>query len=269
MNRPSIADKPAELAQIARQAARAGANQLMSWRGRFETHLKGPQDYVTDADLASQEAIRNTLLELAPDHQFVGEETPAEDREVDNSRICWVVDPLDGTTNYLHDFPSFAVSVAAVRDGKPLAGVVLDPLRDEEFWAAQGGGAWLGDHSIETSGVEKLADSLLAISLPASVRAESPDLIDFVRIAPRCQAVRRIGSAALNLAYVACGRLDASWAREIHPWDVAAGVLLVTEAGGVATGPTGETLDIWNPACAAASGTRLHAELLNHLSPHA
>lgn len=260
----AAAQAPEMLAGVAKQAALAGGAELMKWRGRFETHEKGPSDYVTDADLASQEAIRSLLSDRFPDHQFVGEESDRPGLP-EPGRLCWVVDPLDGTTNYLHDFPCFAVSVAVVLAGKPLAGAIFDPIREELFWAAKGLGAWRGGTRLATSGVRSLSEALVAISLPASVVTESPDLRDFVRIAPRCQAVRRIGSAALNLAYVACGRLDTYWAREIHAWDVAAGALLVTEAGGVVTDSAGGEFSVWQPPCIASCGADLHADLLSQL----
>ncbi|MEM6799618.1 MAG: inositol monophosphatase family protein [Planctomycetota bacterium] len=261
-------DDVERLALVARKAAETGGEELLRWRGRFETRSKGPSDYVTDADVAAQAAIRAVLATECPDHLFVGEESAdSNPQEIPNDRVCWVVDPLDGTTNYLHDFPSFAVSIAAVLDGDPIAGVILDPLRQEVFSASKGGGAWLNDERLETSGVEKLADALVAISLPASVQADSPDLVDFVRIAPRCQAVRRIGSAALNLAYVACGRLDAYWAREIHPWDIAAGILLMREAGGSVSDAEGSPASVWKPPCVASAGAKLHSALLSQLTP--
>lgn len=257
-----------ELADAVVAAGRAGGAQLMHWRGKFATHTKGPSDYVTDADLASQEAIREYVAKQFPDHQFIGEES-TEMPEIDPDRLCWIVDPLDGTTNYLHDFPSFAVSVAIARGSTLIAGAIFDPLRDEMFSAAAGLGAKLGETPLHSSPTNQLSDALVAISLPASVHTDSPDLQDFVRIAPHCQAVRRIGSAALNLAYVASGRLDAYWAREIHAWDIAAGALLVVEAGGCVTDASGGPLNLWSPPCIASCGEALHRELLERLEPAA
>lgn len=269
MTTPSTdAKNPTQLADAAKRAARAGGAELMRLRGRFQTRSKGDRDFVTDADVASQEAIHQILLSQFPGDAFLGEEGPADGEEVSvrPGQVCWIVDPLDGTTNYLHDFPSFAVSIAAVCDDIPLAGVIYDPARDELFWATRGGGAWLGSERVATSDVEILADGMLAISLPADIDPQSPEISDFARVAPACQAVRRTGSAALNLAYLACGRLDGYWARRINAWDVAAGVLLVEEAGGVVSNPQGEPFDLWRPACVASCGQRLHDELLNLLS---
>ena len=203
--------------------AEVGASKLMEWRGNFEIREKSPRDVVTEADLASQEAIRAVIAERYPDHGFLGEENP-ESAQVDLP-YCWVVDPLDGTTNYVHDFPCFAVSIAVAHQGKVVAGAVLDPCRKECFTAALGRGSQLNGRGIGVSQTTRLSDSLIAVSFPPNLHKNSPDLEAFLNVAPLCQAVRRTGSAALNLSYVACGRLDAHWAHEIHAWDSAAGVL--------------------------------------------
>ena len=222
-----------ELLVTCEQAAAAGAAELMSWRGRFAAREKSARDLMTDADLASQAAVYAVIQGNFPDHGFLGEEDP-DPRQLEKP-YCWVVDPLDGTTNYVHDYPCFAVSVAVAAEGRLMAGVILDPLRQECFRAAAGQGSQLNGEPIATSTTTAVEQSLVAISFPPDLQADSPDLQAFLRVAPRCQALRRTGSAALNLAYVACGRLDAHWAHFIHPWDSAAGVLLVQEAGGVAS----------------------------------
>ncbi len=237
-------------------AARAGGEQLLAWRGRFSTQSKGDRDFVTDADLASQEAIRAVILDEFPDHGFLGEESP-DPAQLDWP-YCWVVDPLDGTTNYIHDFPFFAVSVAVARQGRPVAGAIFDPLRDELFLAAAGGGATLGGEPIGPSDSVELPEALLAMSFPPQMRLETPDVKAFLQAAPLCQAMRRTGSAALNLAYVACGRLDGNWVFEIHPWDSAAGVLLVQEAGGVATSVLGDEYDLSSGDYLATATPELH-----------
>ena len=240
-------------------AVRAGGEQLLAWRGRFSTKAKCDRDYVTDADLASQEAIRAIILEKYPDHGFLGEESP--DHEQLERPICWVVDPLDGTTNYIHDFPCYAVSVAAARRAQPAAGAVYDPLTEELFLATAGGGATLNDDPIRVSEAVEMAESLLAMSFPSRMNLETPDVKAFLQAAPRCQAMRRTGSAALNLAYVACGRLDGNWAFDIHPWDSAAGVLLVQEAGGVASSVLGDGYDLASGNYLAAATSELHKAL--------
>jgi myo-inositol-1(or 4)-monophosphatase len=247
-------------------AARAGAQELLAWRGRFEIREKAPADLVTDADVASQMAIRSVVATKYPDHLFLGEENTTKLDAIEADEYVWLVDPLDGTTNYVHGYPCYAVSVAVARARELLAGVVYDPIKDECFAAELGRGARCNGAEIHVSKTDAVGDALLAVSLPARVKADSPDLADFVRVVQVCQAIRRSGSAALNLAYVACGRLDGFWATHIHPWDVAAGVLLVHEAGGVVTGRDGGEFDLWNPHFTAAAGAALHQDLLNVLN---
>lgn len=241
------------------QAARVGGKQLLAWRGRFSTREKAERDYVTDADLASQEAIHAVILERFPDHGFLGEES-ADFNQLQQP-YCWVVDPLDGTTNYIHDYPFFAVSVAVAQAGRLVAGAILDPLREELFLAAKGKGATLNGEPTASSGATELRESLLAVSFPPKLHVEMPDVKAFLQIAPLCRAVRRTGSAALNLAYVACGRLDAHWAFEINPWDSAAGVLLVQESGGVATSVLGDEFDLSSGDYLVAATAEMHRAL--------
>ena len=247
-------------------AARAGGRELNDWRGRFTTREKGITDLVTDADLASQAAIQRVIAERYPEHGFIGEEV-TEVAYPQGDQLTWVVDPLDGTTNYVHGYPHYAVSVALTRGRDLQVGVVYDPVTDLCFSAAAGEGARCNGEPLRTASVEKLSDALVAVSLPAHVSQISPDLADFVTSAQRCQAVRRSGSAALNLAFVAQGWLDAFWAHQIHPWDVAAGVLLIREAGGLVTGLDGGEFDLWNPHFLSAATPRLHTALRDVLTP--
>jgi len=281
----------AELLDTCEAAARAGGGELAAWRGRYQTREKGIADYVTDADLASQAAIRQVIATRFPDHVFIGEEQPTDvvtgtgpahfaprtphDHPSDvvravpggAERLRWIVDPLDGTTNYIHGFPCYAVSVAVVRGGERVAGVVFDPVYDQCFSAATGQGAWCNGRRLKTSGVARLGDALAVVSLPARVARDSTDLLDFIEATQVCQAVRRTGSAALNLAHVASGAMDAFWASHIHPWDVAAGLLLVQEAGGVVTGRDGREFELWRPDFIAAANQQLHDQLLTVLTP--
>ena len=245
---------------VCEKAARAGGAELMMWRGRFSTREKAPADLVTDADLASQQVIREVIRQAFPDHAFLGEE--AAFAVPNDDQPCWVVDPLDGTTNYVHGYPQYAVSVALVVDRVPQVGVILDPLHDECFLAVQGQGAWLNSQPITVSQANELTAALVGASLPYGLRRDSPDLVALCEVAQSCRGVRRSGSAALNLAYLASGRQDGYWAHQIHPWDVAAGVLLVRESGGTVTGANGQAFDIWNPHFLAAATPDLHASLL-------
>ncbi len=246
-------------------AARAGGQELLVWQGKFQTRKKGVSDLVTDADLASQDAIRRVITKRFPEHAFVGEEgtkpiVPGADQ------LIWIVDPLDGTTNYVHGYPNFAVSVAIARGKDVQAGVIYDPLRDQCFAAAAGKGAWRNGAPMKVSGVTDVAEALVAVSLPAHVHRDSADLLDFIEAAQAAQAVRRSGSAALNLAHVANGSLDAFWATKIHAWDVAAGILMIREAGGIVTGRNGTPFDVWNPHFLAAAGPQLHGKMLKVLT---
>ena len=247
-------------------AARAGASELVAWRGRFQTREKAPADLVTDADLASQAAIRAEIAARFPHHLFLGEEKTSQ-VEVGDDDFVWLVDPLDGTTNYIHGYPCYAVSVAVAHGRELLAGVIYDPLANELFFAEQGLGAWCNGERLKTSSVASVGEALVAVSLPPRVGPEAPDLADFIRVVQVSQAIRRSGSAALNLAYVAHGRLDAFWATKIQPWDVAAGVLLVREAGGVVTGRNGKEFDVWSPHFVSAASAVLHADLMRVLGP--
>ncbi len=249
-----------DLLRVCEQAARAGAAELTSWRGRAEVRHKGPRDLVTQADLASEATIRGVIQERFPDHGILGEES------IDFAQLerpfCWIVDPLDGTTNYAHGLPCYGVSVAVAVDGRLTAGVVYDPERDECFSAAAGQPATLNGQRIAVSRAVALEESLAAVSFPAFVKADSPDLKAFLNTAPQCQALRRTGSAALNLAYVACGRLDAHWAHETHSWDGAAGVLLIQQAGGVVTGVKGGPYNLSAGDYLAAATPELHRALV-------
>lgn len=247
-------------------AARAGGEQLRAWQGRFQIRKKGVRDLVTDADLASQEAVRSVIKARFPDHGFLGEEQGVETISPNDDQFTWIVDPLDGTTNYVHGYPHFAVSVAIARGNSVQAGVIYDPTRDQCFAAALGKGAWCDGVRLKTSDVNEVGEALVAVSLPAQVTRESPDLLDFIEAALVSQAVRRSGSAALNLAHVASGAIDAFWATKIHAWDVAAGVLLIREAGGVVTSRNGQPFDLWKPHFLAANGPELHRQMLDVLT---
>lgn len=248
-------------------AARAGGRQLLEWRGRFQTREKGACDLVTDADLASQQAIRTAIFERFPDHEFLGEERVDHEFVNRPGQFVWIADPLDGTTNYVHGYPLYAVSLALTRGQQILVGVIYDPLRDECFSAAQGGGAWCNGRRLKTSETKRLGEALIGVSLPPRVYGNSPDLLDFVELAQICQALRRSGSAALNMAHVANGTLDGFWATHIHPWDVAAGVLLIREAGGVVTARDGGEFDLWNPHLVVAAHAAMHREMLAAMLP--
>ena len=254
-----------DLLRVALLAALAGGEKLVEWQGKFTAREKAPTDMVTDADLASQKAVRETIAAHYADHAFVGEEDPGQVRELLAEPVCWVVDPLDGTTNYVHGFPAYAVSVGVVVGGELAAGVIFNPITGDAYAAARGGGAWCNDRRLHVSDTTQLGKALLAMSLPPQAGKGSPDVLDFVALVSRSRALRRIGSAALNLAYVAQGVLDGHWARMIHPWDVAAGLLLVQEAGGVVSASNGGPFDLAAAHFAAAATSELHTQLVTTL----
>ena len=263
---------------VCESAARAGGRILQEWSGRFGVSNKGPCDLVTEADFASQREIRRLVLGAFPDHGFVGEETlPDGGAAVAGPRagsgLRWLVDPLDGTTNYVHGFPAYCVSVALARDDEILVGAIHDPVANECFTARAGGGAFLNGRRISASRTTAIGDALVAISFPPQVPIDSIAVADFLAVLPHVHSVRRTGSTAINLAYLACGRLDAFWVRRIACWDVAAGLLILREAGGVigpfaGVDPPPVNVSLDDPVFIAA-GTPELLETLRQLMPPA
>lgn len=248
-----------EFVDAAESAARAGGAVVMEYFGRCAAREKAPKDLVTDADLASQEAIRQYLLSRFPDHGFLGEESGAATAGESGSR--WIVDPLDGTTNFVHRVPHFCVSVALEHQGELLAGAIYHPVHNECYRAARGEGAWLDGQRLQVSEVERLPQALCAASFGARTQRHSLELKRFIEVLLAAQSIHRGGSAALNLAYVAAGRFDAYWSESTHIWDIAAGVLLVQEAGGVVASLYGGAFRTDNPHFLAAATEPLHREL--------
>lgn len=243
---------------MATDAARIGGRILQEWRTKFTARLKSPKDLVTEADVASQQAIHRYVQERFPDHSFLGEEGLSRDT---GSRYRWVIDPLDGTSNYVHGFPYYAVSIGVECDGELAAGVVYDPNRDELFSAAQGEGATCNGEPLSVSQAEDLSQALCMVSLPMLTTREHPAVQRFLRILETAQHVQRTGSAALNLVGVAAGRIDAFWSMSLKPWDMAAGVLIVREAGGRVTKSDGNRFDLNQPDLLATCGSDIHGSL--------
>ncbi len=237
--------------------AREASALLRDFAGRhvgFE--LKGEHDLVTAADRASEKLIVERLRALYPSHAVVGEEGG---ERAGSSEFCWYVDPLDGTTNFAHGFPMYNVSIGLTRAGELIAGVIADPVRGEIFTAERGSGAFLNGQRIHVSKVKRVEDALAGTGFPSRRRHQNVNVHFFYQISMLTHGVRRAGAAALDLAYIACGRLDLFWEFNLNPWDVAAGVLLIREAGGVCTDMRGGRLDLRGPHILADNGS-VHEE---------
>jgi len=243
----------------AREAAReAGRFLRQSLDGSREIYYKGTLDLVTEADRQSQEMIFARLSASFSEHDFLAEEGLCRNR---GSEFRWIFDPLDGTTNFAHRFPIFSVSIALERRGEVVCGVVYDPMREEMFSAAKGFGADLNGEKIKVSATGEMGKSLLATGFPYDIRVSRINNFDhFVNFCLRAQAVRRCGSAALDLCYVACGRFDGFWELKLKPWDVAAGALITREAGGRATDFQGKKFGAFESEVLATNGL-IHEEM--------
>ena len=221
--------------------------------------LKGEHDLVTETDRASEQLIVERLRAQFPAHVIVAEEGG---RREGASEYCWYVDPLDGTTNFAHGFPVFNVTMALERAGELICAVTIDPTRDEVFTAEAGAGAWLNGQRIHVSKAARLEDSLSATGFPSRKRHQDVNVHFYYQLAMLSHGVRRAGAAAVDLAYVACGRLDLFWEFSLNPWDMAAGVLLVREAGGRVSNMRGGAFDLRGKNVLADNGL-VHQETLD------
>jgi myo-inositol-1(or 4)-monophosphatase len=227
---------------------------------RLDVTHKGVINLVTDVDLASEELIREAIATHYPRHQILAEEGGLAESSSD---YRWIVDPLDGTTNFAHGFPIFAVSIALEYHGEIILGVVYDPTRDEIFAAERGGGAALNNRPIRVSGIADLSSSLLSTGFPYDIRSSRlTNLDNWSNFALAAQALRRTGAAAIDLCYVACGRFDGFWELTLSPWDTAAGALIVAEAGGRMTDLNGAAFSVYKPDVIASNGL-IHDQMLD------
>jgi myo-inositol-1(or 4)-monophosphatase len=246
----------------AKEAALQAAEVLEMWRQKFEVKEKGKFDLVTDADLASQKAIQAFLSARFPDHAFLGEEEGAsKTRPAPDAPPTWIIDPIDGTTNYVHDCPFYCISIGLQIAGELVVGVVYDPPHKEMFAAAVGHGAWLNNRRLRVSATPTLSKALLSTGFPPDLRGNEQSLHWWRHFSMQTQALRRTGSTALNLAYVAAGRFDAFYAFDNHVWDVAGGVVLVREAGGTLTNIDGTAYDPFTADALATNG-HIHPTML-------
>ncbi|MDD9716041.1 inositol monophosphatase family protein [Dinoroseobacter sp. PD6] len=225
----------ANLNVMIKAARAAGRSLVKDFREveNLQSSMKGAGDFVSRADLRAQEILENELREARPNYGWLAEEAKEEVIGKDPTRR-WIVDPLDGTTNFLHGMPHWAVSIGLEHKGDVVAGVVFDPAKDEMFFAEKGQGAWMNQTRMRVSGRRTMIESVFATGLPFANNAYLPaTLKDLGQLLPQCAGVRRWGAAALDLAYVAAGRYEGYWERGLKPWDLAAGIVLVREAGGL------------------------------------
>ena len=223
----------ANLNLMIKAARKAGRSLVKDFREveNLQVSSKGPGDFVSKADREAERIIKEDLLGARPTYGWLGEETGETDGADPTRR--WIVDPLDGTTNFLHGMPHWAVSIALEHKGEIVSAVVFDAAKDEMFWAEKGAGAWMNDSRMRVSGRRNMVDAVFATGVPFGAKTTLPaTLQDLARLMPACAGVRRWGAASLDLAYVAAGRYDGYWERELKAWDLAAGSLLVKEAGG-------------------------------------
>lgn len=251
----------ANLNLMIKAARKAGRSLVKDFREveNLQVSMKGAGDFVSRADREAERLIKEDLLGARPTYGWLGEETGEEKGEDPTRR--WIVDPLDGTTNFLHGLPHWAISIALEHKGEIVAGVIFDPAKDEMFWAEKGGGAYMNDMRLRVSGRRVMIEAIFATGVPFGGRSTLPaTLKDLARLMPICAGVRRWGAAALDLAYVAAGRYDGFWERGLNPWDIAAGLVIVKEAGGF-VGPVREGRDIFESGAVIAGNAELFRPL--------
>ncbi len=251
---------------LAIRAAREAGALLLDFANRgFEVSQKGRINLVTEADHASEEHIKKLISATYPEHRILAEESGAIDVHGSQSEVCWIIDPLDGTTNFAHGLPCYAVSIGIERAGEMIAGVIFDPTRDELFSAERGGGAYLNGEGIRVSAVERLERALVVSGFPYDIRERMEEYMPaWERFLARAQGVRRLGAAAIDMCYVANGRLDGFWEFGLHPWDTAAGWVLIEEAGGRVTNAHGEQFENAGSSLLCSNGL-IHDEMLEVL----
>jgi myo-inositol-1(or 4)-monophosphatase len=244
-------------------ARKAGALLKEQFNHRHEIQYKGDINLVTEADKMSEDLIIEAINRNFPDHGILSEESPAI---TGTGKLRWIIDPLDGTTNYAHGYPVFCVSIALENDGVIVLGVVYDPMREEMFVSVCGEGAYVNDKKLFVSRTDNISRSLLATGFPYDIRESKENNLDYFNaMAIKVQAIRRAGAAALDLAYLAAGRFDGFWELKLKPWDTAAGCLLVTEAGGTVSDIPGHKWQLQSESL-LASNALIHEQMIKVLS---
>ena len=258
--------QPLLLATAVEAVMQAGEVQMAHFGREFRVDKKGVIDLVTEIDIEIERGFRAMIAERFPDHAVLGEEFGAGDSAGHVPPLCWVFDPIDGTTNYAHGLPIFCSSLAFEVEGQPVVAAIYDPTRRELFTAERGQGAWLNGAPLRVSSAASLIDSLLVTGFHYDVQKDPGEVIElFAAFISRSRAVRRLGSAALDLCYVAAGRFDGFWERKLQPWDVAAGALIVAEAGGQVTAMSGGPYGSREGSILASNGL-IHAQMLETIA---
>lgn len=256
-----MSSNPLYLATAIEAVVRAGRIMTGFIASGFEVSKKGAIDLVTEADVAVETMFRRLIADRFPDHTILAEEF-GQDVATRDASHCWVFDPIDGTTNYAHGLPIFCASLALEIDGRGEVAAVYDPTREELFVAERGGGAFLNGHPIHASDAARLMESLLVTGFPYDVQKRIPELVGlFGEFMSQSRAVRRLGSAALDLCYVAAGRFDGFWELDLKPWDTAAGAIIVEEAGGKVTDLSGRPFSSRQRQLLATNG-KIHEDML-------
>lgn len=250
-----------EIKSFAVELARQSGTLLREKFSHAHTiHYKGDINIVTEADQFSENLIIGAIKHRFPEHGILSEESPAI---AGTGKIRWIIDPLDGTTNYAHGYPVFCVSIALESDGKIILGVIYDPMREEMFVATRGEGSYMNDKKIKVSNHDDISKCLLATGFPYDIRESKENNLDYFNwMAKKCQAIRRAGAAALDLAYLAAGRFDGFWELKLKPWDTAAGCLMVEEAGGTVSDLSGNDWTISSPNVLASNGF-IHKKMID------
>ncbi|MFZ1992255.1 MAG: inositol monophosphatase family protein [Alphaproteobacteria bacterium] len=265
--RPREAPQGSPALNVMRAAAMKAGKTLLRDFGEVEAlqvSQKGPADFVTAADVKVEKMLREELERARPGYCFVMEEGGIIEGPDKSHR--WYIDPIDGTTNFIHSLPQFAISIGLEREGQLVAGVVYAPVLNEFFWAEKGRGAWLNDKRLRVAGRKKLSECIFATGIPFAEKAgHDVFLAELATVMKRTAGVRRFGAASLDLAYVAAGRFDGFWERGLKPWDIAAGTLLVREAGGLVTDEAASN-DVINAPAVIAANIDLHPELMKMLA---
>ena len=265
--RPREAPQGSAVINVMRSAALKAGKALIRDFGEvaaLQVSKKGPADFVSAADVKTEQLLRAELERARPGYCFVLEEAGVIEGPDKSHR--WYIDPIDGTTNFLHSLPQFAISIGLEREGQLVAGLVYAPVLNELFWAEKGRGAWLNDQRLRVAGRRKLSESIIATGIPFSGKAGHEIFLgELAQIMKTTAGVRRFGAASLDLAYIAAGRFDGFWERGLSPWDIAAGTLLVREAGGLVTDEAGSN-DVIGASAIVAANLDLHPEIMKVLA---